>query len=532
MNEEKKNILHLATSVLIVFGIYGCGGSKKNNESPAEPTYMPSPTTNPTPDRGEDPLFSQQWYLKNNGQSAGAENGGTSGEDMHITDVWNTYTGSKEYAIAIVDDGIDVDHPDLVDNLDLSMSYKYSDGSNIPSPINDRSPHGTCVSGIIAAKGWNDIGIRGIVPNARIVGLNVISMLTEANLVDALSRDGIAISSNSWGFSSNSLNELDSVVNAVQNGCEKGRDGKGTVYIFASGNNRGENSNGNANLSALANNRYAISVAAVNADGKYASYSSFGSSIWISGFGGEYGKKKPAIVSTDLIGLDRGWDTTDEHFEAAGNENGDYTNLMNGTSAACPTVTGVVALIMEANPSLSWRDIRYVLAHSARKNDVQDMNWTTNGAGRSINYNYGFGVVDAQTAVAFAHDFGGLGNEKIEIFEKNTNVAIPDDKHKSIESNIAVDKDITVEYIDLYITISGSQRNVGDLEIKLISPMGTESILAWGDVNTYGVYDNWRFGTVRNLDENSKGNWKLEIRDVDANSDYTLTNWKLKIYGH
>ncbi|WP_297525305.1 S8 family serine peptidase [Sulfurovum sp.] len=526
--------------VILLVALTGCGGSKSNHSNPNDTNYSNpgnpgSPDDNKSPGipDGNDPLFADQWYLQNTGQSSGAQTGGTEGEDLHIADVWKEFRGSKAFAIAIVDDGIDMLHPDLKDNLDLNLSYRYSDDSHDPSPVSKYLAHGTCVAGIIAAKGWNNIGIRGIAPDARIVGLNVMSNLTEATLIQAVEKSGIAISSNSWGFSSNTLhNDLDSVVDALKYGCEYGREGKGTVYAFAAGNNRGKYHNGNANLSTLANNRYAMAVAAVNADGKYASYSSFGSSIWISGMGGEYGEEKPAIVTTDLVGFDRGWDTTDQHYAVKGNENGDYTNRMNGTSAACPTVTGVVALVMEANPALNWRDIRYVLAKSARKNDVDDANWTINGAGVPINYNYGFGVIDAKKAVDFAKTFSGLGEEKINEFEKKTNIKIPDAKNTAISSHILVDKKVSIEYIDVRVTISGSQGNVGDLEIKLISPAGTESILAWGDVETYGKYTDWKFGTARHLDEDSSGEWTLEIKDVDGNSDYILTDWKLKIYGH
>ena len=524
--KERKVIL---LSAFLLMVLTACGG----NSSAHKPSYDTNDSNedNQSQDLPEnDPLVVTQWYLGNTGQSSGAKSGGTEGEDLNVMNVWKEYRGSQEYVIAVLDDGFDVEHPDLKDNFDLSLSYNYIDGSNIPSPTNGNRPHGTCVAGIISAKGWNGIGIHGVAPEARIAGLNVVSMMTEANIVDAVSRGGMAISSNSWGFSSNSLNELDSVVDALKIGCEQGRGGKGTVYVFAAGNNRGSKSNGNANLSALANNRYAMSVAAINADGKYASYSSFGSSIWVSGAGGEYGDEKPAIVSTDLTGLDRGWDTAEKHFDAEGNENGDYTNVMNGTSAACPSVTGVTALVMEANPQLSWREMRYVLASSARKNDVNDGNWSINGAGHAINYNYGFGVVDAENAVKSAKTFNRFGNENIYEYDNDTSIKIPD--NENVSSRMLVDKAITIEYVDVSVTISGSQRNVGDLEIKLISPAGTESILAWGGVNTYGRYDAWRFGTARHLDENAQGEWRLEVRDIDGNSDYDLINWKLKIYGH
>jgi subtilisin-like proprotein convertase family protein len=336
------------------------------------------------------------------------------------------------------------------------------------------------------------------------------------------------------GFSINDLNEFHSLVDAIKAGCQNCRYGKGTIYLFAAGNKRYGSNNSNTNMSYLTNNRYAITVSAVNANGKYSSYSDYGSTVLVSGAGGEYGKEEPAIVTTDLVGLNSGWDTDRTHYDVPGNENGDYTNIMNGTSAACPTVTGVVALMLEANPTLTWRDVRYILATTARKNDSENADWTVNAAGHAINYNYGFGVVDAQKAVEASKTFENLKEEiTATAYNSNINTAIPDDGQTALTSSVNINENIAIEHIDLWITIKDEKYGrVGDLEIKLTSPQGTESILAWGNVKTYGDYDNWRFGTVRHLDENALGKWKLSVKDVDGDSEYTLAEWKLKIYGH
>lgn len=510
-----------------VFALIGCGtGSSKEDL----PTQTPLPSQTPLPK--EDPLFERQWHLENTGQTSGAEDGGLAGEDINVLEIWEEFTGSKENAIAIVDCGIDI-HPDLKDNLDISMSYRYSDGSNDPTPTTDYLPHGTAVAGIVAAKGWNGIGTRGVAPDAKIVSLNVISRLTEANLIDALGRTEIAISSNSWGFSNNDLNEFQTLMDTMEIGTQNGREGKGTIYIFAAGNSRSGSNNSNTNMSYLTNNFYAVTVAAVNADGRYSSYSNFGSTVLVSGTGGEFGREKPAVVTTDLVGLDRGWDTNNTHYDVPGNENGDYTNTMTGTSAACPSVTGVTALMLEANPNLNWRDVRYILASTARKNDANDGNWTNNAAGIPVNYNYGFGVVDARKAVDVSKEFEGLGEQIATDASKDVNISIPNDAKTALTSSIHVNTDISIEHVDLWISIKDDKYGrVGDLEIKLISPQGTESILAWGGVKTFGYYDNWRFATVRHLNESSLGKWKLSVKDIDGDSEYTLMDWKLKIYGH
>ena len=521
----------LLSSALLTLA--GCGSGSGGN-TPPQPTASPSATPTPTPPPREDPLFDGQWYLENTGQTAGAQNGGTAGEDIDVVDVWKEFRGSKANAIAVVDVGVEATHPDLKDNLDLNLSYRYSDGSHDPSPTSKYLPHGTAVAGIIAAKGWNGIGIRGVAPNAKLVGLNVLSAPTEANFIDAIGRAGIAVSSNSWGFSDNGLNEFETLVDTMQAGTQNGRNGKGTIYLFAAGNSRYKSNNSNTNTSSLTNNPYSIAVAAVNAKGHYASYSNYGSTVLVAGTGGEDSKENPAIVTTDLTGLDQGYDTKNIHYDVPGNRNGDYTNRMNGTSAACPSVAGVTALMLDANPNLTWRDVRYILAATARKNDVQDGNWTTNGAGLHINYNYGFGMVDAFNAVEMSKTFEGLPEEKTYEVSKNTQGKIAQDSKTPLISSLYVSSDIKVEFVDIWVTIEDKKgfRHIGDLEIILTSPEGTESVLAWGGVYTYGAYTDWRFGTVRHMDENAQGTWKLSIRDVDGGSDYTLTHWKLKIYGH
>ena len=512
----------------ITLVIAGCGGSSSGKVSPT-----PTPTLTPTPAPKEDPLFSTQWYLENSGQTSGAENGGTAGEDLHVSEVWKEFKGNKNNAVAVLDIGVEAKHPDLEANIDLSMSYRYFDGSNDPSPLNSRVPHGTCVAGIIAAKGWNGIGIRGVAPDAKLVGLNVLSAPTEANLMDALGKADIAISNNSWGAGGNGLNEFENLVETMQKGCQNGRNGKGTIYLFAAGNSRYGNNNSNTNMSSLTNNYYAITVSAVNANGTYASYSNYGPTVLVAGTGGEYGKKEPAIVTTDITGLNNGWDTNKTHYDVSGNENGDYTNTMNGTSAACPSVSGVVALMLNANPNLSWRDVRYILAATARKNDPSNDKWTSNAAGFHINYNYGFGMVDAQNAVEMSKTFEGLGELLTSESSIDVNTTIPNDRKTALTSTAYIGKEMAVEYVDIWITIENKKYGqIGDLEIKLTSPDGTESILAWSGVKTYGRYGNWRFGTVRHLGEHALGQWKLSVKDADGDSDYTLMKWKLKVYGH
>jgi hypothetical protein len=366
-----------------------------------------NPTINDESDN-EDTLFKYQWHLKNTGQNAGARNGGVPGYDLNVTDVWKKYTGDRKIKVGVVDTGIEFNHPDLKTQIDLNDSYRYSDDSHDPSPDENQlanhpsgCAHGTAVAGIIAAKSFNKIGVRGIAPSVTLVGLNTFSGGGGSSFLDALSKE-VNVSSNSWGIGNSSYiiqaPEFDDV---IADGAKKG-----TIYVFAAGNERDDYKNvkdgsfyfGNSNNSSLANNKYVIVVAAMDANGSYASYSNFGANVLVAAPSGEYGSNYPATVTTDLTGTTYGFDHDKnyslhfyytERFDVPGNENGDYTNRMNGTSAATPMVSGVVvALMLNANPNLNYRDVKYILAHTARKIDENNPDWNKNAAGLWFNPNY------------------------------------------------------------------------------------------------------------------------------------------------
>jgi len=498
-----------------------------------------------------DILYGYQWHLENSGQNSGADNGGTPGEDIAVSGVWPQYAGSGEVVVAVLDTGIESAHPDIKNNLDISLSYHYGYHINDPIPISgDVGFHGTSCAGIIGAQGWNGEGVRGVAPMTRLAGLNIFSTGRLTDIIDALSREGMDIYSNSWGpFSSSYLTNWETLEHAVEDGARFGREGKGNIYVFAAGNDRLELEDGTlvhhgyANTSSLHNNKHVITVSSVNAKGRLSSYSNTGANVLVAGTGGEYGLSDPAIVTTDLTGYDEGRDTrhdtegniiADSDLDGL-NPEGNYTRFMNGTSSACPSVAGVCALMLHANPSLTWREVKYILAHTARKNDVTDSGWSTNGAGLLVNHYYGFGVVDATAAVTMAENFVGLPpkNESY-LYSEQLSTDIPDANSTGIERVFTVTESLTVEHVDVWITVSEHQK-IDDLRVVLVSPSGTESVLAVGGEGFLSFtesYDDWRFSTVRALGENAQGEWRLKVADLGTYSIGTLVNWHLQIHGH
>ena len=227
------------------------------------------------------------------------------------------------------------------------------------------------------------------------------------------------------------------------------RGGKGALYVKAAGNGFsgcGPTSCENANFDPSNTLPYQIVVGAVNADGIKASYSTTGSAIWASAPGGEFGENaavapglppvayEPAMVTTDQSGCTNGYSrtaATSSNFNKGTvpgtNTSCNYTNTMNGTSSATPVTVGAIALILEANPALTWRDVKHILASTARQIDatrpavsfvlgnglsyIAEPAWTTNFAGFKFHNWYGFGMVNASAAVNMATTYmlGQLG---------------------------------------------------------------------------------------------------------------------------
>jgi len=222
----------------------------------------------------------------------------------------------------------------------------------------------------------------------------------------------------------------------------------------------------------------------------------------------------------------------------SGDSAGNYTYFMNGTSAASPTVAGSIALVLEACPDLTWRDIRYLVATTARKIDNANAEWITNNAGWTFNINYGFGLIDAQGMIdQCTQGYNLLPPEQSYITSQTFNTLVPDDGTVK-QFSLSMNNDVAVEWVE--VTIDNDNPHASDYRVELVSPQGTRVTLMNENTRNgyyYIPYGDWmnggfRLSTAAMLDERSQGTWTVEISDLLTGNTGTVKTIQLQIYGH
>lgn len=495
-----------------------------------------------------DSYFPLQWYLYNTGQTnlpgdAFTDITRTPGVDLNVVNVWNDYTG-RGVKIGVVDNGVDRTHPDLAGNVDtrpvLDPAYNY-ELEGAPEP---QGSHGTSVAGIIAAR-RNSSGVVGIAYNASITSYNMFSSRAQDNAIflGYMRRQAaFDISSNSWGwttpFADNRNSPLSSgyfasLSQAIELAATNGRNGLGTIWVFAAGNERQDGIS--ANYFNTTNSRHTIAVAALDSNGRVASFSNRGANLLVSAFGTH------SIVTTDLTG-NTGYNSSTLLNPELTDTN--YTSRFGGTSSATPMVSAVVALMLEANPRLGYRDVQEILAYSARQTDLTNPGWRFNGSrnwnggGLHVSHDYGFGLVDALTAVRLAETWQAQStatNVQVVSGSSAPNRAIND--LGTTTDMIAIASGLQIDRVEVDINITHTY--VSDLFVTLTSPDGTRSILlerapvinANQNNGLSGQGISFTFSSNLSWGEVGAGNWTLSVSDGARSDVGTLNNWTLRLYG-
>jgi len=500
----------------------------------------------------DDPLFANEWHIRGRGQ-----NGAKKASDAKITPVWDQRDSSGNLirgtgiTIGIVDDGVQIDHPDLAANI--SKTYRYSwVGNN----VNDPSPgstdnHGTCVSGVAAAVGFNGLGVTGVAPSATIAPLRFLGTTDSDALMEAFSYGGanIRVKNNSWVKGTVSPTPLSS---AERESLATSANAS-VITLFCSGNaqnvvslipTNGRPTSDNVNLHEIQNSIYTLPIAAVNDQAKQCTYSTPGASIIISAPSGKDGVRPQGTSTTDRT-ANNGYNTlttTSDYTDR------DYTENFNGTSSATPVVSGVTALVLQANSSLNWRDVKEIYIRSAMKNDSSDSDWARNGAGFWFNHKYGAGLINASDAVMLAKNWSNLGTMTyVSVPLSSLPATIRDNNASGLVKYFDTRSlsGLRVEHATVTTDITHPDR--GELQIQLSSPSGTTSRLAElhepgallsssGPLIPYtgadrSNYKNWTFSTVHNWGEDSRGLWKLKIADRVSGNTGTLNSATLTLSG-
>lgn len=467
------------------------------------------------------PLFSQQWHFDLIGD---------------IQAVWEDYTG-EGVSVGVYDDGVQETHEDLDGNYDSTLHYFGNGYFDDGQPNGPGDGHGTSVAGIIAAEN-NGLGGVGIAFDAGITGvdfLNDVYADGTGTVLDSMEfMENFDITNNSWGYFPSfdqflNLGDPNSTASmegaAFIHAAVNGRDGLGTIILKAAGNDSSNaQGEGHNNLHEVA------AVAAAGQDGFIEYYSSWGSNLLITA--------PAAGVTTDLMGGD-------------GYDPGNYTDTFSGTSAATPVVSGVVALILQANPDLGWRDVQNILAISAAHtgSDYGDSgsgyehgDWFANGAGNwngggmSYHHSYGFGMVDAFAAVRMAEvwhlfydEAATSGNDEV-VNASYTGGPLQILDNVPISATITVTEGVMIEHI--YVTITGDHDYIGDLSIWLEAPTGEMFELMMEDYYLNASLDGtWVFGVSGALGVSSIGDWTIHIEDKIAFFEGELTGVELEFHG-
>lgn len=489
-----------------------------------------------------DPLFGSQWGLLNTGQ-----NGATAGVDINVTNAWVNYRGAGIH-INIVDDGLQYAHPDLASNYNAALSYDYRDGDADPRPegsagVNGQGnpnadSHGTATAGIAGARGNNAIGSSGVAFEATLIGVRLIG----GNSTDEMEGNAIShsnavvhVSNNSWGPDDDGTVKGGAgplAMAALRTAALQGRGGRGTILVWAGGN--GGAAGDNANYDSYNSSIYTVSVGALNDLGQKADYSERGACLVVSAPAGAENNGRPqGSITTDLLG-DFGYNRSDVATGAvnpADLADRDYTQNYNGTSCAAPMVSGVVALMLQANPNLGWRDVQEILIRTAAKTDPAQNEWQTNRAGLAFNPSFGAGLVNADAAVRLATNWANLGPQLSNgAARASLALAVPDnDANGVVESFDMSATNLRLEHVVL--TVSATHAMRGDLAITLISPGGMASPLTELHGDTGANYEGQSFRSNFHWGEDSKGVWQVRVADRRAGNTGTVTALHLAFHG-
>ncbi|XP_031133422.1 neuroendocrine convertase 1 [Sander lucioperca] len=472
----------------------------------------------------DDPMWNQQWYLQDTRTSSSLPK-----LDLHVIPVWQKGITGKGVVITVLDDGLEWNHTDIYSNYDAAASYDFNDNDPDPFPRYDstnENKHGTRCAGEIAMQADNNKCGVGVAYNSKVGGIRMLDGI----VTDAIEASSIGFNPNhvdiysaSWGPNDDGKTVEGPgrlAQKAFEYGIQKGRGGKGSIFVWASGN--GGRQGDNCDCDGYTDSIYTISISSASQQGL---------SPW-------YAEKCSSTLATAYSS----GDYTDQRITSADLHN-ECTQTHTGTSASAPLAAGIFALALEQNPDLTWRDLQHIVVWTSEFDPLaNNPGWKRNGAGLMVNSRFGFGLLNAKALV----DLADPASWK-HVPEKKQCI-VRDDSFQPRELKAAGEITIEIptkacagqenavrslEHVQVEASIEYTRR--GDLHITLTSPAGTSTVLLAErerDTSSNG-FRNWDFMSVHTWGEDPAGTWTLKITDTSGRmqNEGQILDWKLILHG-
>lgn len=489
--------------------------------------------------RARKQIYPQQWHLQKttiNGLMLDASANVAAAHEI---------TQGEGITIAIIDDGVDIDHPEFSGTGKIVAPRDASLRTNDPRPKDifgtgpEGDNHGTACAGVACANGVD--GASGVAPKARLIPIRLASGLGSQQEADAFkwaADNGADVISCSWGppdgawWDKNDFQHFQTVQLpastrlAIDFVTKKGRNGKGCVVLFAAGNGNEPIEN-----DGYASHEKVIAVTACNDRGTRSVYSDFGKSAWCAFPSSDFGHAAfnhpdpltTGIWTTDRVG--RAGYNPDEPGHAAGDSAFNYTNSFGGTSSSCPGAAGVAALVLAVNPDLKWQEVKELFKRACDKIDPQGGDYNT--AGHSPKY--GYGRLNARTAVELAKP----QPQNAVTVSRRFDAPIPD--MQSVSYTLEVADDLPVESLSVNVDILHTY--IGDLIIALLPPaeIGVSTVVLYSrsggsTKNLKQTFDAFTTPALAKFSgKQCKGTWTLQIQDVAAQDFGTLVSFSINL---
>lgn len=469
-----------------------------------------------------DPQFPRQWHLVN--------------EDfpehiMNVTMLWDMGITGNGVVTAFVDDGLDYESEDLADNFWEPGSHDFNDHETLPYPKLFDDHHGTRCAGQVGAVKNNVCGV-GIAYDSKVAGIRILSgPISDVDEAAALNYNyhNTSIYSCSWGppddgKSMESPSYL--IERAILNGIQNGRDGRGSIFVFASGN--GAAYGDQCNFDGYTNSIFSITVAAIDYKGLHPIYSE-------------------ACAANLVVAYSSG---SGNHIVTTDKGKAECATTHGGTSAAAPNAAGVYALALSVRPDLTWRDLQHLTVRTAEVINTDDPDWDKTASGRLFSYKYGYGRLNGYQFVTAAQNWqlvkpqAWLEPPAVQIGNGSSNLTgvmsggspiVPGGVTSTVtitQEDLERNNLESLEHITVRVWITHDRR--GDVEVEIISPNGVKSILAARrnvDMTNTG-FPAWRFMSVKHWDEDPRGTWTIRVSDIGAKGRTgNFLGWQLSLFG-